>query len=95
MNFHLENKSLYDALTTHLRSNISLDIVLDYESQNRERFHQLYLHFVKIIAEMEDKVESYTKVSWKFLCYVMNWIDMTLKWFDLFKTSKNSNYQKY
>uniref|UniRef100_A0A7M5WVD3 Uncharacterized protein n=2 Tax=Clytia hemisphaerica TaxID=252671 RepID=A0A7M5WVD3_9CNID len=61
MNFCQEIKTLYEALTTHLRSNITLDIVMDHEGQHRERFHQLYLHFIKIIAEMEEKVETYTK----------------------------------
>ena len=54
---------LYESLITYLKANITFDVVFDTESYQKDRFDKIYMHFVKLVAQMEEKVVTYTRVG--------------------------------
>lgn len=54
---------LYESLTTFMKANITLDIVFDTESYQNNRFDKIYVYFVKLVGQMEEKVVTYTRVG--------------------------------
>lgn len=61
-NVYQDVKMLYASLTTYMKANITFDVIFDTESYQKDRFNKIYVYFVKLVGQMEEKIISYTRV---------------------------------
>jgi len=61
-NINKDIQQSYNALVSYMKTRVTLDILFDTESYQKDRFDKVYLHFVKSVSSMEDIVHSYLKV---------------------------------
>ena len=45
-----------------MKANITFDVIFDTESYQKDRFNKIYVYFVKLVGQMEEKIISYTRV---------------------------------